>query len=134
MTHTTSYRVYYEDTDAAGVVYYANYLKFAERARTEALREAGHNQHELLKNEGIAFAVVRVEIDYKKPARLDDVITIETALQELKTASMNMRQILKVKDVEVAHANVIVACVSSDMRAKKIPENIRINLTNLLHK
>ena len=132
MPHQISYRVYYEDTDAAGVVYYANYLKFAERARTEALRESGYNQSHLLKNEDLAFAVVRVEVDYRKPARLDDVILVETSLQELKSASMTMHQNLKVGDVEVARAIVTLACVSKDMRATRIPEQIRTSLTNLL--
>src|SRR6202041_3544965 len=76
--HHFPVRVYYEDTDAAGIVYYANYLKFAERARTEMMRESGSNHRELGEAFDAAFAVSRCEIDYLKPALLDDLLTVET--------------------------------------------------------
>lgn len=132
MPHTVTYRVYYEDTDAAGVMYYANYLKFAERARTEALREAGHHQRLLLEKSGIAFAVRRVEVDYLKPARLDDEVLIETVLQELRSASMTMQQILKVGEKVIAEALVKIACVSSEMKPSPIPDEIKTSLQNIL--
>ena len=85
-------RVYYEDTDAGGVVYYANYLKFAERARTEVLRSAGLNQIDLLEKEGIGFVVRHVSIDYLKPAKLDDLLDVETMLETMGKASLTLRQ------------------------------------------
>lgn len=80
-----SVRVYYEDTDAAGIVYYANYLRFIERGRTEFLRALGHDQNALMQ-EGIAFAVRSVNVEFLKPARLDDLLTVETAVASLGRA------------------------------------------------
>lgn len=85
---TLPLRVYYEDTDAAGIVYYANYLRFIERGRTEFLRALGHDQNLLMK-EGVAFAVRSVAAEYLKPARLDDQLMIETAITELGGAPMH---------------------------------------------
>jgi tol-pal system-associated acyl-CoA thioesterase len=82
-----SLRVYYEDTDAAGIVYYANYLRFIERGRTEFLRALGHDQHRLMK-EGVAFAVRSVQAEYLKPARLDDLLTVDTTIAELGRAQL----------------------------------------------
>jgi acyl-CoA thioester hydrolase len=80
-----SMRVYYEDTDAAGIVYYANYLRFLERGRTELLRTLGHDQNVLMK-EGIAFAVRSVNAEFLKPARLDDLLTVETTIAAMGRA------------------------------------------------
>jgi acyl-CoA thioester hydrolase len=92
MPHTFSVRVYYEDTDAAGVVYYANYLKFAERARTEALRETGVHQSALLKDEGMGFVVREIHAEYLKPARLDDLLTITSKIHDIGRASLTLAQ------------------------------------------
>src|SRR5471032_1200239 len=89
---TTNFRVYYEDTDAGNVVYYANYLKFAERARTEMLRQAGIHQSDLIKSDGVLFVVKTFTGDLKKPARLDDMLRIETTIQEIGGASFSLRQ------------------------------------------
>src|SRR5579872_1943212 len=94
-THSFPVRVYYEDTDAGGIVYYANYLKFAERARTEALRLAGFDQSELKHEQKIAFVVRRCECDFLKPAFLDDLLTIETRLNDISKVSMRMRQTIR---------------------------------------
>lgn len=91
-SHRFSVRVYYEDTDAGGVVYYANYLKFAERARTEMLRDAGISQAALVADEGVVFVVKHVAVDLQKPARLDDLLEIETVLVERKRASFVLEQ------------------------------------------
>ena len=96
MSHQINFRVYYEDTDAGRVMYYANYLKFAERARTEWLREIGFNQSEL----DIFFVVRHVEIDYLSPARLDDEVRVETHLQNVSGASITKTQ--NIYKVEVA--------------------------------
>jgi acyl-CoA thioester hydrolase len=90
--HVFPVRVYYEDTDAAGIVYYVNYLKFAERARTEMLRLLGREQQPMLEREGIAFAVKSCRIEYFRPARLDDALEVRTGLVEVGGASLKVRQ------------------------------------------
>lgn len=87
-----SARVYYEDTDAAGVVYYANYLRFCERARTEWLRDLGFQQRDILDSHKIAFVVRSVEADYLAPARLDDMLTISTRVSDIGRASLGFAQ------------------------------------------
>lgn len=89
---TISARVYYEDTDAAGVVYYANYLRFCERARTEWLRELGFEQHDMLSTHKVAFVVRSVEAEYLAPARLDDMLTIATRVCDIGRASLGFAQ------------------------------------------
>jgi acyl-CoA thioester hydrolase len=90
--HVFPIRVYYEDTDAAGIVYYVNYLKFAERARTEMLRLLGRGQQAMLEREGVAFAVKSCRIEYHRPARLDDALEVRTGLVEVGGASLKVRQ------------------------------------------
>ena len=92
MTHEFALRVYYEDTDLAGIVYYANYLKFIERARTEWVRDLGIDQGRLKAEEGIVFAVRRVEADYLAPAKFDDELTVATELEEVRAARIVLRQ------------------------------------------
>ena len=117
-------RVYYEDTDAAGVVYYANYLKFAERARTEWLRSLGIAQEGLLREEGIGFVVARADIHYKKPAKLDDLITIDSHLQHLGKVRMSMRQILRRDSEILATVDVEIVCVNRDFAPVRLPESV----------
>jgi acyl-CoA thioester hydrolase len=124
-------RVYYEDTDAGGVVYYANYLKFAERARSEWLRQLGINQQELRTKEGLGFVVTHATIDFKQPARLDDEITIETRLHHLSKARMSMRQTLRRNDAVLVEMTVEIACVRGSKPAR-IPEEIAALFTPLL--
>lgn len=114
-------RIYYEDTDAGGVVYYANYLKFAERARTEMLRELGVEQRALLEAHGIAFVVRKAEMDLKAPAYLDDELIIHTHIEEIRPASLRMMQrisrhptAMQGKADSVAHICVKIACVALD--------------------
>jgi acyl-CoA thioester hydrolase len=90
--YKTSFRVYYEDTDAGGVVFYGNFLKFAERARTDFLRLSGVNQFTLSKETGLFFVVRRVEIDYLSPGRLDDIITVENIVTKVGKTSIDMNQ------------------------------------------
>ena len=89
---TIPVRIYYEDTDAGGVVYYANYLKFLERCRTEWLRSVGHGQADLLRNTGIAFVVRNVSLEYLKPARLDDALSVDLALEKVTRSQIFFRQ------------------------------------------
>ena len=119
-------RVYYEDTDAGGIVYYANYLKFAERARTEYLRTLGFNQQKDLSAEDkIGFAVRHCEVDYKKPAVLDDLLSVSCKISELNGASAVMSQkICRGEDVLVT-LEVKVVCMSlSRMRPVRMPSDL----------
>ena len=114
-------RIYYEDTDAGGVVYYANYLKFFERGRSEWVRAMGVSQADLLA-ENIAFVVRRVEMDNLAPARFDQKITVHTALTELKRASMVFTQTITHNDRTLVSAVIKVACVDlTHMKPHAIP-------------
>jgi len=120
-------RVYYEDTDAGGVVYYANYLKFLERARTEYLRHLGFGQEALMRDAGILFAVRRVEIDYLSPARFDDALRVEATVDAVSKVSMGFSQrILRTPDEVLCTATVKVVCLDSEkFRPTAIPPYIR---------
>ncbi|SUB58109.1 Acyl-CoA thioester hydrolase YbgC [Phocoenobacter uteri] len=118
-------RVYYEDTDAGGVVYHANYLHFLERARTEFLRQQGFSQQQLLK-ESLAFVVKKMDIDYKSPARLDDLLNVITEVIELGKAKIVFSQSIWQEERCITQATVVVACVNlNQMKPVAIPENIR---------
>ena len=132
-THTFPIRVYYEDTDAAGIVYYANYLKFAERARTELLRYVGINQTEMADRYGMAFAVRDCAVDYRRPARLDDLIEVHSRLTDLAGASLRAVQEVRRGGEHLARIELRVACMRSDGRPARIPEPVRAALTPYLH-
>src|SRR5271154_3855573 len=85
-------RIYYEDTDAGGIVYHANYLKFAERARTELLRSLGHDHHQVLKEHGLILVVRHIEIDYQAPSRLDDLLEVRTEAVSVGNTSVGLNQ------------------------------------------
>jgi acyl-CoA thioester hydrolase len=123
-------RIYWEDTDAGGIVYYANYLKFAERARTEALRALGIEQQLLKEQYGLAFVVTRAEIDYKRPARLDDLLIVETQLQDLTKLRMTMRQRIRRGDEMLAEVVVKLACIA---QASGKPTPFPVFLRDALH-
>ena len=126
MNSQHDFRVYYEDTDAGGVVYYANYLKFAERARTEVLRERGLDQSELLTNDQLCFVVRRATVDYLSPARLDDLITVHTEVLGIGGASLTMQQKLQRGETILAEITVLVVAVNSTlMKPCRIPDNVR---------
>lgn len=112
-------RVYYEDTDAAGIVYYANYLRFMERGRTEFLRSLGHNQHQLMQ-EGVAFAVRSASVEFLKPAKLDDLLTVETAVASLGRAQVNFVQRIRRDHELLLDAKIRVACIDP-ARGRPIP-------------
>lgn len=122
--HLFPVRVYYEDTDAGGIVYHSIYLNFAERARTELVRELGISQAALLaEGEGHAFAVRTAEVDYLKPARLDDLLQVETVVTEVGGASARMRQVVRRLDdgAELVRLNVRLAFISLTGRPARIP-------------
>jgi acyl-CoA thioester hydrolase len=128
-THFLPLRVYYEDTDFSGVVYHASYLRFLERGRTEILRATGVDQSALHgAEEGLAFAVRRMTIDYLKPARMDDVLTVETRTAEIRGASLTMAQRVLRRDEVLVTADVRVAAISRG-RPARIPDGLR----RLLH-
>jgi acyl-CoA thioester hydrolase len=109
-------RVYYEDTDAGGVVYYANYLKYFERCRTEWLRALGVDQSVLVREQGLQFVVTGVEAKYLAPARLDDELTIEARVVRLGRCSLQFEQEARRGDVTLARGHVMVACVDAQRR------------------
>ena len=122
-------RVYYEDTDAGGIVYHARYLAFAERARTEALREAGVPHADLASGHGLSFVVRRAEIVYLRPARLDDELVVVTGPWAMGGASVSMQQRFEVDGQAVAALDIKLACVrQADGRPARIPDRWRTAL------
>jgi acyl-CoA thioester hydrolase len=125
-------RVYYEDTDSGGVVYYANYLRFLERARTEVLRGLGFEQAQLASDAGIAFAVRSLQAEYLKPARLDDLIEVATTIGELGRAQVVFMQRIEREGELLVDATVRVACLDlAKGKAAAIPKNIHEKLKEL---
>jgi len=117
-------RVYYEDTDASGVVYHANYLRWLERARTEWLRALGGHQQQMLEAADVAFTVSHLEIHYRRPARLDDQLRVETEVVEVKRASLRfLQRLYREADGELlAEARVRVGCVDyKNFRPRALP-------------
>lgn len=126
MEHFTPIRVYYEDTDAGGFVYYANYLKFIERGRTELLRSAGFENKSLLDNQGIAFVVRHITADYLKPAWLDDLLNVETVVTKVKNASIMLNQTIRREEEVIFTAKVTLACIELKERIPvRLPEDVR---------
>lgn len=127
-----SVRVYYEDTDAGGVVYYANYLRFLERARTEWLRALGCEQGSLARDEGIAFAVRALTVEFLRPARLDDLIDVVSTIAELGRAQVVFRQVIRRGDETLLEATVRVACLDLTRgKATAMPRNIHQKLKEM---
>lgn len=130
MAHQFSLRVYYEDTDLAGIVYYANYLKFIERGRSEAVRDVGVDQV-ALKATGLVFAVRRVEADYLLPAKFDDVLIVHTTLNKIGAASMEMLQEIQRDGQIIFSASIRIACINQDEKPARIPADIRLKLAQI---
>jgi acyl-CoA thioester hydrolase len=125
--HRFPVRVYYEDTDLAGIVYYANYLKFLERGRSEMVREAGISQR-AMKEAGLVFAVRRVEADYLKPARFEDDLIVETRANALRGASFEMPQrVLRGEEV-LLRALVRIVVLTAEGRPARLPADVRARL------
>ncbi len=129
ITHSFNLRIYYEDTDAQGIVYHANYIKYLERARTEMLRETGHNQSELTAETGEYFVLGELNARYKAPAKLDDALIVETTILNIGSASMKLQQnVLKqvASDKSLLLEGVVTLIyVSKNGRPVRIPENLR---------
>jgi acyl-CoA thioester hydrolase len=132
MAFHTEVRVYYEDTDAAGIVYYANYLHFIERGRTELLRALGHDQSALMR-EGVAFAVRSANADFLRPARLDDLLTVETSLESLGRAQVVFAQRILCDGELLFKSETRIACIDPE-RGKPIrmPREMHEQFASLL--
>jgi len=125
MTHSFPIRVYYEDTDLAGIVYYANYLKYIERARTEWVRGLGIDQTQLKTEAGIVFAVRRVEADYLIPAKFDDTLTVETRLLKDTGARFVLEQIITREADRLFAAEVTLVALGQQGQPMRLPADIR---------
>jgi acyl-CoA thioester hydrolase len=122
---TWTIRVYYEDTDAGGIVFYANYLKFFERARTEWLRALGVDQHDLLEQHGAMFVVKNASINYHAPAKLDDVITLTLSIEKLGPVSVHFVQQASRGPALLASARVKVGCVDrAALKPRALPDAV----------
>ncbi len=124
---TLTLRVYYEDTDAGGIVYHAAYLRFAERGRTEFVRKLGIDQQQLRAETGSGFVVTSLTIDYLKPAFLDDNLTITTEIERIRPASVNFKQTVARESQIIAHLKVRVACLDGDGRLTRLPRAFAIS-------
>ena len=128
MPHCFTCRVYYEDTDLAGIVYYANYFKYIERARTEFIREMGVDQGQLKAQEGVVFAVRRVEADYVQPAQFDDVLRVETSVQSVSGARIVLNQVVLRDDATLFISSVTLAALKTDGKPARLPKDLRTRL------
>ncbi len=122
--HNFPIRIYFEDTDAAGVVYYASYLKFAERARTEMLREYGINHAKLIEHEKITFVVRRCEVDYIQSAKLDDALLVSTQIIKLDKVRLQLQQRILREDRCLVDMAVLLVCVNNKGTPVRIPKHI----------
>ncbi|MGC9419941.1 MAG: tol-pal system-associated acyl-CoA thioesterase [Rhodovulum sp.] len=125
MTHRFQCRVYYEDTDLAGIVYYANYLKFIERARSEWVRGIGIDQNRLKADHGIVFAVRRVEAEYLSPARFDDLLEVETEVAQVTPARLVLDQRVMRGETVLFTARVTIVALGETGRPARLPAEFR---------
>jgi acyl-CoA thioester hydrolase len=125
MMHRKEIRVYYEDTDMAGIVYYANYLRYIERARSDWVRDMGIEQL-AMKEAGVVFAVRRVEADYIMPARFDDILEVRTTLDSLSAAKMVMAQEVWRGEDLIFTAKVLIVCIGAGGKPVRLPAECRL--------
>ena len=125
MSHSYSLRVYYEDTDLAGIVYYANYLKFIERARTEWVRSLGVDQARLKSEQGLVFAVRHVSADYLRPACFDDLLTVHTRISNLRGAQVTLAQDIFRDETCLFQSKVSLVALKDDGRPARLPDVFR---------
>ena len=129
MSHSLSLRVYYEDTDLAGIVYYANYLKFIERGRSEWVRALGIDQGALRRETGIVFAVRHLEADYLRPAVFDDWLTVTTSVQPVTGTRIVLDQAVLRDGLVLFSARVTLVPIGADGRAARLPSDLRQRLS-----
>ncbi|SEO61577.1 acyl-CoA thioester hydrolase [Salinihabitans flavidus] len=125
MTHSFPVRVYYEDTDMAGLVYYANYLRYIERARSDWVRGHGIDQRAMKEGEGLVFAVRRVEADYLAPARFDDELIVATRVVQVTGARMVMEQVVSRAGTPLFQAMVTLVCITEAGQPARLPPALR---------
>ena len=133
LKHSNNIRVYYEDTDAGGLVYHANYLKFAERARTEMLREARIEQLVLKNDYNIQFVVKNLYIDFFKPAQLDDLLTIKSIILKVSSAKVIMEQTIYIKMTLLAKIDVTLGSINTEGKPSRLPKIVLERLNNNLN-
>lgn len=127
-------RAYYEDTDAGGVVYYANYLKFAERARTEMLRHLGIENPDMQDRHGIAFVVRHIDVEYLNPARLDDLLDVHVNLTKVGGATINGTQVIRLDGVDLVRITIRLGCMKLSGGPGRLPLDVRERLKALVEK
>lgn len=130
--HRLLVRVYFEDTDAGGTVYYANYLKFAERARTEMMREIGHEHTDTRKNCGTNFVVKACNVEFDKPGRLDDFLEVETEILTIRGASIQLRQKVKRGVEDLVRIDIKLAYINMNGGPIRIPLILRDRMSDLI--
>ncbi|KMK68135.1 tol-pal system-associated acyl-CoA thioesterase [Puniceibacterium sp. IMCC21224] len=123
--HEFPVRVYYEDTDMAGIVYYANYLRYIERARSDWVRSLGIDQNRMREEDGVVFVVRRVEADYLQPARFDDALIVSTEMRGVTGARLIMGQRVMRDETLLFQAEVTVACATATGHPARLPQAIR---------
>ena len=133
MTHRFALRVYYEDTDLAGIVYYANYLKFIERARSEWVRDLGVDQVRLRAETGVVFAVRRIEADYLRPARFDDELVVQTRQIAVTGARIVLEQDIFRLGERLFAATVTLVCLTEDGHPARVPAALRPAMGSAAH-
>ena len=133
-THNHTCRVYYEDTDSGGIVYHASYLKFAERGRTEFLRAAGFDHASLREQQKIVFAVTEMNIQFKSAAKLDDLLTVHTGIENMSGARVEMYQKITYQDgTESCELRVTLATLDThSLRAVRIPDKVKTSFGQLI--
>jgi len=118
-------RVYYEDTDAGGIIYHANYLKYAERARTEYLRSLGYDHHQVRRDHNLMLVVRHAEIDYRASGQLDDILDITTEVTDFGYTSLTMKQLAKRGETVLAEMKIVIVAISDIGKAARIPPQLR---------
>lgn len=130
-THVFPCRVYYEDTDAGGIVYYANYLKFAERARSELLRDLGTDNSRLMDQHGVLFAVRDCQATFHRPAKLDDALEVHTDITAVGRATLSALQTVRRSNEVMAELVIRLACLDASGRPKRLPGDVRAAFQSL---
>jgi acyl-CoA thioester hydrolase len=129
--HIFPLRVYFEDTDSGGIVYYANYLKFAERARSEMLRGVGIESSRLMREENITLTVKTCHVDYQKPAHLDDALEVYSRITKVGGASLYGEQKIKCNGHELVDIQIKLGCIAMDGKPARLPNKLRSTLNKL---
>lgn len=129
MKHRAQYRVYYENTDAGGITYHGDYINFCERARTDFMRDIGHSCRTLAEKDGVLFVIRHLEADYLKPSMLEDDLTVETCVGEVKNSSFIMHQTIFRHDDVLFTMTVTAVCVDVRGKPMRVPDALRGAIT-----